>query len=462
MLSESNLYPTQLAAARFLLQRDAGALFASVGTGKSVMSMTAFAAAHYAGITRRALVVAPLAVAKFTWATEYRKWEHLKHLRVSLVVGTPKERQEALNADADLYVVNFDVLTKVLDSYPRELPWDTLIIDELSKLKDRGTKRWRMLSRRLGDFERRWGLTGTPTPNHLLELWPQTFVLDRGLGAQQDPPSGLGPSWTRFRSQRFRQTDWQGYTWEPKPGTSEWITERLRHLVFRASAQDMLGQKPHHEVLHEVALPPAVVRTYRQVERNAFAQVGDAAINAANAAVIAGKLLQVTSGAVYDENGVAVPLHSVKYEAVEAIVEELQGEPLLLVYSYQHELDEYMRRLPQAVLLTAQSPQSLIDAWNRNEIEVAITHSASLGHGVNLQLGGAHNLLFSSPIYSNERREQMIGRLHRQGQVNTVIVHDLAARLGGLPSIDHLVLDILRGKHTLQEGILRSFEELQP
>jgi hypothetical protein len=319
-----------------------------------------------------------------------------------------------------------------------------------------------MLSRRLGDFDRRWGLTGTPTPNHLLELWPQTFVLDRGLGERADPPSGLGPSWTRFRSQRFRQTDWQGYSWEPKPGTAEWITERLRPLVFRASAQDMLGQKPHHEVLHEVALPPSVVRTYRQVERDAFAQVGEAAINAANAAVITGKLLQVTSGAVYDENGVVVPLHTAKYEAVTAIVEELQGEPLLLVYSYTHELEEYRRRLPQAVLLTAQSPQSLIDRWNTNEIEVAVTHSASLGHGVNLQLGGAHNLLFTTPTYSNERREQMIGRLHRQGQVNTVIVHDLAARLGGLPSIDHLVLDILQGKHTLQEAVLKSFEEIQP
>ena len=461
MLSESDLYPTQLAAARFLLERDAGALFASVGTGKSVMSMTAFAAALYAGIARRALVVAPLAVAKFTWASEFRKWAHLQHLRVSLVVGTPTQRQAALEADADLYVVNFDVLTKVLDQYPRELPWDTLIIDELSKLKDRSTKRWRLLSRRLGDFERRWGLTGTPSPNHLSELWPQTFVLDRGLGERAEPPYGLGPSWTRFRSQRFTQTDWQGYTWEPKPDTAAWITERLRPLVFRASAEDMLGQKPHHEVVHEIDLPAAVVRTYRQIERDAFAQIGDSAINAVNAAIITGKLLQVTSGAVYDEDSVPVPLHTAKYEAVEDLVAELQGEPLLIVFGYQHELVEYLRRLPQAIHMTAQSPQALIDRWNANEIEVAITHSASLGHGVNLQLGGAHNLLFTTPTYSNERREQMIGRLHRQGQKNTVLVHDLAATLGGLPSIDHLVLDVLRGKHTLQEGILRSFEELQ-
>ena len=459
--SYSDLYPTQLKGAAFLEGHRYGALFASVGTGKSVMSMTAFEALRLSGAARKALVVAPLAVCKFTWATEHRKWEHLQHLRVSLVVGTPKQRVAALEEDADLYVCNFDVLPWVLSRYPDQLPWETLIIDELSKLKDRSTKRWKSLARRLRDFDRRWGLTGTPTPNHLLELWPQAFVLDRGLGDREDPPSGLGPSWTRFRAQHFTPSDWQGYKWDPKQGTEEWITERLRPLVFRASAEQMLGQKPYHRVLHEVDLPERARNVYRQVAKDCYAEFGGAEINAVNAAVVTGKLLQITSGAVYDSHRDVMAVHRAKYQAVEDLVSELQGEPLLLVYQYWHELTVYKVLLPQVVHLTAQSDPALIDAWNSGEIEVAICHAASLGHGVNMQLGGAHHIAFTTPTHSNEKREQMIGRLHRQGQKNTVIVHDFAARLGAQRSIDHHVLDVTDGKQTLQEAVLQSFEETQ-
>jgi len=462
----SDLYPKQRDGIAYLVERAHGGLCAGVGSGKSVMSMTAFETLRLAGMANKALVVAPKAVARFTWPTEHLNWEHLKHLRVSMVVGTVKQRERALAAEADLYVCNFDVLAKVLeaslikDGSSWRLPWDLLLIDELNNIKDRKTQRYKALVRHLQYFTYRWGLTGTPSPNHLMELWPQMFVLDRGLGEREQPPYGLGSSYTRFQQRHFIQTDHFGRVWEPKRGTLEYIRDRLRPMVFAVSTTEMFGALPVHYNVIEVPLDAATSRVYRTMVRDLYVDLGTD-VDAVNAAVAVGKLLQITSGAVYDNNRDVIKICTAKYDALQDVIAGMQGEPLLVVYQYKHELQEFLSRFPGAEQITSTSPQSLIDRWNAGDIEVALAHSASISEGINLQYGG-HTMLLTTQIHSGGRRTQMIGRLLRKGQTETVIVHDVLARLDdGAKTVDHAVHAAIARKGRTQAALLDAFGEIE-
>jgi hypothetical protein len=305
--------------------------------------------------------------------------------------------------------------------------------------KDRTTKRWKALSKRIGEFEWRWGLTGTPAPNHLMEMWAQMFLLDAG--------TRLGPLFTRFRALHFYALDYNEYEWAPFEGAEEKIYESLRDICFRA---ELTGHAPALRNVIRLELPHEARELYKQIKTEMATVYKNCDVVAPNPAVVVGKLLQITSGRVYDDARNVLDIHDVKIRALEQLVTNMQGEPLLVVYGYQHELEAIRTALPAARMLDS---EEAIEAWNRGEIEVGLAHAASLGHGVNLQHGG-HHMVWTTPTFSNEQHEQMIGRLKRQGQQHQVVVHYLV--MDG--TVDEMVLEVLDGKQSRQQAALEALK----
>ena len=428
----------------FLLDHPAAALLLDMGLGKTAITLTAIAELmHDRFEVARTLVIAPLRVARDTWPAEAAKWDHLASLQLSVITGTAGQRRTALRAPADVYVINRENLVWLLAELDGSWPYDMVVIDELSSFKSRATKRFKAMLAARQHTARVVGLTGTPAPNGLLDLWPQFRILDQG--------KRLGASITRFRDRFFtpdKRNGQQVFTWKPRPRAEAEIYQLIGDITVSMQTSDHLRLPELTSLTHEVRLSPADRATYRRLEEQLVIELDGAEIDAANAAVLGSKLLQLASGAIYDAQGEIHYVHSRKLEALEDILEAAAGKPVLCAHWFRHEARRIVERFPQARSLSTGADFA---AWNRREIPLGLIHPSSAGHGLNLQQGGSALVWFTAP-WSLELYQQTNARLHRQGQTAPVTITHLRAP----GTVDDHVLSALHRKDLTQTALIHA------
>ena len=394
----------------------------------------------------RVLVIAPKRVAEDTWTREHKKWDHLKDLRISRVIGTPQQRIRALEVPADVYVIGRDSTQWLVEHCGRRWPFDMVVIDELSSFKNPQAKRFRALRRVMPKALRVVGLTGTPSPNGLMDLWAEIYLLDRG--------ERLGRTLGAYREKYFRPGAMNGYVvyrWNPLPGAAKEIERLLSDICISMSAADYLQLPERIDNVIPVRLDPGEMQLYRTMEREQILAISESeTVAALNAAAAMNKLLQMANGSVYTDTHEVTRIHTKKLEALEEIIDTAQ-EPVLVFYSFRHDLDAIRERIPAAAEL--EGPES-IAAWNRGEIPVLLAHPASVGYGLNLQDGG-HIIVWYGLTWSLELYQQANARLYRQGQERPVIIHHLIAE----GTADEQVMRALQRKDTSQAALLAALKE---
>lgn len=437
---EYHPYPYQRAAERWIYDHPAAGLFLDMGLGKTVITLTAIQNLIYDRLeVARALVIAPKRVAEDTWTREHRKWDHLTPLTISPILGAPSERRAALAKEADLYIIGRDNVKWLVETLGKDWPFDMIVIDELSSFKNPSSVRFKALRRVRPAATRVVGLTGTPSPNSLIDLWSQIYLLDMG--------ERLEKTLTRFRNKYcnavFKQT-FTEYTITPDGGQA--IMAAIDDICISMKARDYLDLPPVTFIDRHVRLGKKERAAYEEMAETFVLELGHQEVTAVNAAVLTGKLLQIANGAIYGENGKAQHLHDAKITALAELIEEARGEPVLVFYSFKSDLERIMAAFPEAVKLEGQED---IAAWNNGEIPILLTHPASAGHGLNLQDGGAVTIWFGLP-WSLELYQQANARLHRQGQKKPVRIYHLIAE----GTMDERVLAALQSKDETQEALM--------
>ena len=409
-------YDYQTFATNFVLEHPACGLILDMGLGKSVITLTALWSLLLDSFdVGKVLVVAPKRVAENTWPTELKKWEHLDGLTWSLVLGSEKERRAALQRRAKIYIINRENVTWLVDNYRWD--FDTLVIDELSSFKSSKAQRFRALKRVRPRINRVIGLTGTPQPNGLLDLWPQMYLLDMG--------QRLGRFVGGYR-ERFFLPDKRNreviYSYKPKEGAEEKIYELISDICISMKAADYLDMPELVASRVEVQMNAKEQKLYEGFERDMVLHLKDGDLDAVNAAALSGKLVQMANGAVYGENRKVHHIHDRKLDALEDIIEAANGKPLLVAYWYKHDLERIRQRFE---VRTIDTPKDIAD-WNEGKIPVALIHPASAGHGLNLQDGGS-TIVWFGLTWSLELYQQLNARLWRQGQKHTVVIQHIVA-----------------------------------
>lgn len=393
----------------------------------------------------RVLVIAPKRVADDTWTSEAGKWDHLKHLTFSKVLGTARQREEALEADADIYLVNRENVAWLVDRLKKQWFFDMIVVDELSSFKSNQAKRFKSL-RMVRPLSGRFvGLTGTPAPNGLMDLWPEVYLLDRG--------ERLGKTITGYRERYFYPGKRNGhtvFTWEPKEGAEEAIHEKISDICIAMKTEDYL--RLPEQVLNDIRirLDPTEMAKYREMEREKLMELDGQEITALSAAAVWGKLLQLANGAVYNDDKTVTVLHQKKLDAVEDILDAACGHPVLVFYNFKHDYDRLMSRFKGLVPRTLKDSNDIRD-WNEGRIQLLLAQPASMGHGLNIQAGG-HIIVWFGLNPSLELYQQANARLHRQGQEEAVIIHRLI--VGG--TVDEDVVRKLETKDMRQESLLEA------
>lgn len=439
MRLRSELKPYQADMVGRALASKRVAIWAEVGLGK-----TAIALSVIADLKLPTLVVAPKAVAEASWDSEALMWEHTKHLRFSKILGTPKQREKALEADADVWLINYENLNWLVDLYD-EPPFKVVVFDESDSLKDPSAKRTKAAARWAPYVTYMLQLTGTPAPQNYIDLFSQVWLLDLG--------ERFGKSVTAFKSKYFmpdkvnRQQPWQVYTWKLKNGAKDQIEEAVKDIAFSLRQADYLQLPDMVPVEHNLVMTEALKSKYKELKEDAVVHLNGAQVTAVSAGVLSSKLLQFTSGSVYDENRTAHHVHDMKLDLLERIWEENNRQPLLVWYAFETERDRVLERFGKNAR-TYDGPETLA-AWNRKEIGILVAHPASVGAGINLQHGGHVMVWFTIP-FNSRHYTQGIGRMQRQGQVMPVMVHHLMIK----GTADQHALDVVRGKVTLQDGLM--------
>lgn len=437
-------HPYQTFCIDQLLVRPRLGLFLEMGLGKTVITLTALKLLKYDRLqVCKALVIAPKKVAEGTWSNECEKWDHLRSLRVSMVLGTERQRLRALAVDADLYVTNRDNVSWLCKLCGNDWPFDMVICDEFSSFKSRQANRWKDLKRQLPRINRLVGLTGTPAPNGLEDLWAQVYLLDEG--------QRLGKTWHAYQERYFSYNPYR-HELKEKHGAEEAVRELIGDICLSMRSDDYLTLPP--SVLDDIAvkLSPTAEKAYKQLEKEYLLTVDEAEIEVGSALTLTGKLLQLCSGSVYDTaTGTAYEVHRDKLDRYAELIEGLHGQHCLVFYGFRHEIE---RLLSASVKGGARSVRLLktqadADAWNRGEVDVLLAHPASCAYGLNLQSGGHHIVWYTLP-WSLELYQQANARLRRQGQQERVFVHRLMV-MGGT---DCDVAAALEGKRDVQDALM--------
>lgn len=429
-------------ATRFVLEHPYCGLILDMGLGKSVITLTALWELMLDSFDLgRVLVIAPKRVAEDTWPKEIQKWDHLKGLTYSLVMGTEKQRREALQKRAFLYIINRENVAWLVGN--TRWRFDGLVIDELSSFKSAKAQRFRALKRVRPLCKRVIGLTGTPAPNTLIDLWPQIYLLDMG--------KRLGRFITYYRERYFvpdKRSQHMVYSYKLREGAEREIYERIGDICISMKATDHLRMPELVSSRVEVHMNKDEREQYERLRRDMVLKLGSGEIDAVNAAALSGKLLQMASGAVYDSEGRALRIHDRKLDALEDLIEAANGKLLLVAYWYKHDLERILERFDARVIDTEQD----ITDWNAGRIPVALIHPASAGHGLNLQAGG-NTIVWFSLTWSLELYQQLNARLWRQGQAaSTVIVQHIIAA----GTHDEDVMLALERKNTGQSALIEA------
>ena len=429
------LHEYQEYARDWILEHPYCGLLLDMGLGKTLTTLTAidelkniFCEDH------KILIIAPKKVAQETWSTEIEKWGF--DLTYSKVLGTTKQRVDALETEADLYIINRENVVWLVEYFKTKWPFTFVVVDELSSFKSSKSKRFRALRKVRPKLERFVGLTGTPAPNSLIDLWPQIYLMDRG--------ERLETSQTRYKNRYFAPDKYNGpivYSWTPRPGAEDEIYDKLEDICVSMKAKDYLNLPGRIDNVVEIELSD--YDKYKKLERELVLEEEE--VTAANASVLANKLLQMANGAIYNDDKSVVQLHDDKLDALERIVEDSQGQPILVFYQYQHDLERIKKRFKEAEELDS------LERWNKGEIPILLCHPQSAGHGLNLQEGG-HIIVWFGLTWSLEYYQQANARLNRQGQTETVIIHHLVAK----GTLDERVLQVLQSKEKNQDDLLNA------
>lgn len=441
-------HPYQQYCIQQILDRPAIGLFLDMGLGKTVITLSAINELKYGRFqVNRVLVIAPKKVAEATWQREAAKWDGLQHLRFSTVLGSTTKRVKALNTPADIYVINRENVVWLVDYYKNDWPFDLVVCDEFSSFKNHSAKRFKALAAIRPRIRRIVGLTGTPSPNGLGDLWALVYLLDQG--------ERLGRYWTHYRERYFepgRRSRDIVYEYDPKDGAWEAVTATIADICISMKADDYL-QLP--ECIYDdtpVVLSPKAKKAYEELERNAVLALPDGEIDVASAAALSNKLQQLANGAIYDENHQVHEIHTDKVEALIELLERLTGQHVLVYYNFQHDRDRLLQALADSRLrVCCYKDAKDEDAWNAGQIDVLLAHPASTGYGLNLQAGG-HHIIWFGLNWSLEQYQQANKRLHRQGQKYPVIVHHLIC----LGTRDEDLAAAIQYKDKAQEYVLKS------
>ena len=418
------------------------ALFLDMGLGKTVTTLTAIRDLMYDAFeVKRVLVVAPLRVARDTWPDELRKWDHLKDLTCSVVVGSVAERRRALQKKADIYIVNRENLVWLYEHC--KMPFDMVVLDELSSFKNHQAKRFRAIKALRPNVKRIVGLTGTPSGNGLMDLWAEFRILDMG--------ERLGRYISQYRNLYFKPDKRNGmvvYSYKPLPGAEEAIYHQIADITVSMKATDYLEMPELVSVVKEVSLSEKEKKRYDELKKSLVLELPGGEVTAANAASLTLKLSQMANGAIYTDGKDVAAIHDRKLDALEDLVESANGKPVLVAYWFKHDKDRIRKRMEAREL---KEPQDFTD-WNAGKIPVALIHPASAGHGLNLQQGGSI-LIWFGLTWSLELYQQTNARLWRQGQANkTVIIQHIVAR----DTIDERILNVLEHKDGTQAALIEA------
>lgn len=433
-----------------IYETERAGLFLDMGLGKTVISLTAIDnLINDRFEISKVLVIAPLRVAEDTWSKESDKWNHLKHLKISKILGTPTQRRKALAKEADIYVINRENvvwLTNELSDLGNSWPFDMVVIDELSSFKSPKSQRFRALKKYITRAKRVVGLTGTPAPNGLMDLWSQIYLLDSG--------KRLGKTLTGYREKYFipnQRNATTVFNYKPKEFAEQHIREAISDICISMRAEDWLDMPERIDNIQAVRLSEKEQEEYNTFERESYLQFLEGEITAASRAALTNKLLQFSNGAVYNADGEYIKIHDKKLSALEEIIELSNGKPVLCFYSYKHDLERILEKFPEAVKLNNSDD---ITAWNNGDIPLLLAHPAGAGHGLNLQ-GGGNIIVWFGLTWSLELYQQANARLYRQGQTeDSVIIHHLITE----GSADERVLQALINKKDVQDDLLDSLK----
>lgn len=452
MLNESNLHNYQIRSVQFIIEHPYCGLFLDLGMGKTVSTLTAVEKLMYDYLeVNSVLVIAPKRVAETVWAEEAQNWEHLQHLTFSKITGTEKQRLEAFHKKADIHIISRDNITWLCGICASNLPYDMLVIDELSSFKNHQSQRFKALRLARPWIKRVVGLTGTPAPNGLIDLWSQIYLMDRG--------ERLGKTITKYRSTYFTPGKSNGYVvynYNLQGGAEQAIRNKISDICISMQAQDYLQMPMLTNNIVKLKMPKDILDAYHKFEKDSIMKLvntdNEVEITALNAAGLSNKLLQFANGAIYDEDKNVYPIHDIKLEALEEIVEEACGKPVLVAWTYQFDRDriiKYLSKYKPRELKTAKDIQD----WNDGKVQLMLAHPASAGHGLNLQAGG-NIIVWFGLTWSLELYQQFNARLYRQGQKRGVIIHHLCMA----QTHDEDVILALKDKDRVQMSLMNSIK----
>ena len=453
-MKREDLHAYQNHCINFIEGRKDSILILEMGLGKTAITLTAILDLMFDSFdVHKTLIIAPLRVARDVWPEECQmKWEHTKDIQMSVVVGDSRTREAALERGADVYVVNRENIKWLVEFYEkRHEPWpfDMCVIDELSSFKNHKSQRFKYLKKVRPYITRMVGLTGTPSSNGLMDLWAEVGIIDSF--------TRLGRFIGKYRETYFKPASMNPYTgvvysYVPIPGAEEEIYDKIGDITVSMKALDYLDMPKKVVVNHEVQMTPSERKIYDQMKKDLVADIDGEEIDAANAAVLTGKLLQMANGALYGSERSVLEIHRHKLEMLEDLIEQSNGQSVLIAYWFQHDrqrIEDHLKTLGIDVREIKSSED--IDQWNRGDIPVALISPASAGHGLNIQHGG-HILIWYSMIWSLEMRQQTDARLWRQGQSEVVTIHNIICK----DTVDEDVLRALEHKDTTQENLIRA------
>lgn len=463
-------HPYQKLGIKFLLEHAAGALFWDPGLGKTAVTLAAFKFLKARGLAKKMLVIAPLRPCHRVWPPECQRWTDFSHFRTIVLHG--KDKDQLLTQDADIYIINPEGLDWLLGvggkrgwfdiKRWRKLGFDTLCVDEITKFKNTSSVRFKLIKQVLGTFKRRWGLTGSPVANGLEQLFGQVYVLDEG--------KALGRFVTHYRAMHFTPVGPMGWKWALKAGHDQIIYQKIANVAQRMSAEDHLKLPPMPHINIDIELPSAARKIYDQLETDLFTRMDSGVITAANTGVAMGKCRQIAGGAIYKEKDIlhliktskareVIEVHEEKLNAVEDLIEELQGQPLFIAYEFKHELARMQKRLGKDIPYIGKSEKDdakLEAAWNSRELPFLLGNAQSMAHGLNFQYGDCGHVCWYTLTWDFELYDQLNRRFCRQGTKAQAI---LCYRLIAKETVDEVVAASLGAKDRTQNKFFGALKD---